>query len=327
MIKLCIIFIIHISTIFGYTIPFSMNKMLIIGCGNLGKDVALHMKNIGVHVTATTTNINKIANIKNYVNDIIFIPNETKKFEDTIKNVDSIFISVAPTNTNQTYKNVYIDTVNNIVDILGDISKPIHITFVSSVSAYGTITNGDKIDETYNKKVELNDNAKILRNAETILLDFQKKNNNIKVSIFRPQVLWSKKNNALSLVKWASGKSLSKQFGEIYMGVSHHEEIINAYKFCLQEDIQGIININNPIPIKRKDFFHIICEKYEIPNVKWLDNVQNISLSYIGGNKEIISKKLQDNGYKFIISDVKQKILEEIEEIKELYGYLPLIDL
>lgn len=270
----------------SYVIP---QRMLIIGCGNLGSDVACHFKNAGTHITATTTNISNAKLYKN-VDDVVLLNDEIKK---TFSEIDHVFISVVPKE-----HNTYADIAKNIAKYLENIPKRVHVAYISSVSAYGTITNGDEVDETYNRSTIFNSRALDLLCAENIMQNLQ--SNGHSVSIFRPQALLSSKsaNNDLSMVKWASGKRLPKTYGDAYMGVSHHDEIIKAYKWCLKKNIEGVININNP-PFIRRTFFDTVCDKYKIPRPMWVDDkIQNVD------NKRIVCKKLIDSGYEFLIPDV-----------------------
>jgi len=274
----------------SYVIP---QRMLIIGCGNLGSDVACHFKHAGTHITATTTNISN-TKLYQYVDDVLLFNDDNKhKLKKTLSEIDHVFISVVPKEHN-TYENI----ANNIAKYVENIPKRVHIAYISSVSAYGTITNGDEVDEYYNKSTIFNSRALDLLCAENIMQNLQ--SNGHSVSIFRPQALLSSKsaNNDLSMVKWASGKRLPKTYGDAYMGVSHHDEIIKAYKWCLKKNIEGVININNP-PFIRRTFFDTVCDKYKIPRPMWVDDkIQNVD------NKRIVCKKLIDSGYEFLIPDV-----------------------
>jgi hypothetical protein len=267
--------------------------MLIFGCGSLGKDVAHKFRNIA-HVSATTTNATKISKLKEHVDDVILL-SDSHKLSQTLHNVDNIFISIAgPT------KNLYTNTANIITKELENLSKPVHITFISSASAYGLITNGCEIDESYEPIVLYNRTWDLLR-AESIFFDFQKRHyDKVKLCIFRPQVLLSSKFDALlNTILWASGRQLSEKFGNTYMGISHHDEIINAHHWCMTDNIQGIINVNSG-PIHRKTFFNIVCDKYNIPRPIWRDFDEDYA-SMHGGNKILVCKKLLDSGYKFMM--------------------------
>lgn len=294
-------FLLCISLCIAYVIPSSnVQKLLIVGCGNLGKDVALTFRNT-TQIFATTTNITKISNLKEHVDDIILM-SDTSKLTKTLCDVDNIFISVAgPT------KNIYTNTANIItrhLDELENIHKPVHITFISSASAYGLITNGCKIDESYKPK-KFNKRIWDLVHAENIFFEFQKRHRDkVKLCVFRPQVLLSSKPDALlNMVSWSSGRQLSEKFGNTYMGISHHDEIIHAYQWCITHDIQGIVNVNSA-PILRKTFFNTVCDKYKIPRPIWSDFEEDYS-TMPGGNKIVVCKKLLDSGYKFMDIDYR----------------------
>lgn len=291
-------FILLIPLCIGYMMPsMNMQKLLIVGYGNLGADVGNRFKNT-MHISATTTNATRISSLKEHVDDVILM-SDTHKLRQTLYDTDNIFISVAgPT------KNIYTNNANIITRALENIRKPVHITFISSASAYGLITNGSEIDESY-EPVVINKRAWDLVRAENIFFDFQKKNKDmVKLCVFRPQVLLSSNPDALlNMVSWASGRQLSEKFGNTYMGISSHEEIINAYQWCMVHNIEGIINVNSE-PILRKTFFNIVCDKYNIPRPIWTDINEDYS-TMPGGNKILVCKKLLDSGYKFMELDYR----------------------
>lgn len=303
------------------TPPPTMKKMLIIGCGRLGKDVASHFRYKGVHVSATTTNSTKIDELHRYADNVLLMTDKSA-VKKAVNEVDNIFISVAPKTSSQVYPNVYIDTIGLLINYLAYITKPVHITFISSASAYGTITNGDQVDESYPRPREYNHRAIELMLAENLLMQFQQKHKDlIKLCIFRPQMLL---RDPLNLVQWSSGRLLSKEYGNMYMQISHHDEIINAYVWCIRKNLQGLINVSSP-PILRKKFLDTVCSVYNIPGPVWSDDLHDLCTTYLPStNKTIVCKKLQESGYSFLIPDVIQDFLEYADELYEMYGYIPL---
>ena len=84
--------------------------------------------------------------------------------------------------------------------------------------------------------------------------------------------------------------------GEEYGNWIHLDDITRAIAFVAEKQLEGIYNLGNDTPIKRKELLDKMCEKYNLPQIIWDGNLAEIRAT----NLRLSNQKIKDAGFTFL---------------------------
>lgn len=280
-------------------IQSQQKNIAILGCGYVGKAIALYWRQKQHNLTVTTTNPERISELQEVADQVVIMRgDDLEAVRSVIKNQETIFISIAPTSNvrvdAKTYEKTYIPTMENLKLALENNHTVKQIIYISSSSVYGN-QEGNFIDENTPVKIE-DEYGEILVKAEQILLKIAQ--NNCKISILRLGGIYGPKRELNQRFKKLAGKTLPGD-GNNFIAWIHLDDIVNAVDFVHQNQLEGIYNLVNDFNMTTKQILDKVCEQQGLEKVSW--NPSETGTSSL--NARISNKKIKNAGYKFIYSD------------------------
>jgi nucleoside-diphosphate-sugar epimerase len=205
-------------------------KILIIGCGYVGKAVAKLWQETGHLVTVTTTTPAKLTELKAIANQaILFKSDQLEQFSEIIADQELILLTIgASSRTEEAYKNTYLKTAQNLAKILPQNQSVKQVIYTGSYSILGNHNGAWVTEET--PPQPLNESNLILQQTEQILL------------------------------------SLS---GQEFSNWIHLEDIVNALELIRQKSLTGIYHLANDYPLTKQELLDKMCQKYHLPTISW----------------------------------------------------------
>jgi len=285
---------IPLFSIYNFNFINNLNKnILIIGCKHIGIDIIKQIKLLypNIYITVTTTKPKRVPYLQTIANNVIIIPqlatsNNDLEFIESIKNSDTIIISdIISIFSPHSFLRTAIRIRHNI-DLLKNKWKG-NIFMISSENAYGSVLNGNILDEsTYiYPNIHNNNNnnsiwhvnsyglASIIRSAEQII-----SNGPQKVVIFRTAGIWNTERfrNAVLYTKNHEFPSCIKNS---FITFTTTLCIAKAILWCIdKKNIYGIFNladIHNK-KLTRNTFYSKLYYLYSNntnDKIKWNDNL------------------------------------------------------
>jgi len=129
-------------------------RILIVGCGLVGKELARQMRAEGHYVIGTTTTPGKVAALEEVCDEVAVLSGgDRDKVHAAAAGADAIVVAAGPAaaqamtveDRQRTYRQVLVDTAESVASVPG---TP-HIIMLSSLSVYGGAANHlDLIDES-----------------------------------------------------------------------------------------------------------------------------------------------------------------------------------
>lgn len=244
------------------------------------------------------------------------ILNDNKKLEETL-NQTVIVINLAGANIinrwSESYKKLLyssrIETTSKIVNAINSVqNKP---KLLISTSAVGIYDNKTTYDENGSYSNDFLSN---------LCQDWEKeakkaKNETTKVSIFRFGIVMGKDGGALQKMITPFKLGLGGTIGDGKQAFSyiHIEDLLNAYKFVIENEFEDTFNLTAPVPTTNKGLTQALGKTLKRPTILPVPQfVLNIIFSegarVLTDGQSAIPKKLLDLGFKFRFKTIEETI-------------------
>lgn len=257
-------------------------EVLLIGCGKLGKPLAITLQQLGFNVTVFRKSQQYLSSITTVVGNVLDEETFTKLPK---KKFDVVFYILTPSEyTEKGYKNVFERGVVNLLRYFKNRMKPGRIIFISSTRVYGQ-KNNEWVDES-SETAPTSWAGQTLLKGENLFLT-----SNIDSTIVRFAGIYGPGRNRL--IKKVKNKTVSEEKPVSYSNRIHSDDCVGflthlAKKVVDNKSVESIyIGVDDsPAPIHDVMMFiakklNIIIEKTE-KNNRPSKRCKNIALSQSG---------------------------------------------
>ncbi len=244
------------------------------------------------------------------------ILNNKSKLEETL-NSSEIVINLAGANIinrwSESYKKLLyssrIDTTSKIVNAISNITnKPKLLISTSAVGIYDNKTTYDENGSFSNDFL-----SSLCQDWEKEAL--KAKNETTKVSIFRFGIIMGKDGGALQKMITPFKLGLGGVIGSGKQAFSyiHIDDLMNAYKFVIENEFEEIFNLTAPVPTTNKGLTLALGKTLKRPTILPVPEfVLNIIFSegarVLTDGQSAIPKKLLDLGFEFKFKTIEETI-------------------
>jgi nucleoside-diphosphate-sugar epimerase len=280
-----------------------MAKILIIGCGAIGMQLAQVLVAKGHQITGLKRNPSKTDadNVDFFAADIT----SPADLKDLPTDFDTLYFIVSPDGRNEeSYRDIYESGLNNLLNKFALAGSNPHWIFVSSTSVYGQ-SQGEWVDEDSIAQPD-NVTSQFIRQAEQKLTDLDSGNIVVRFSgIYGPGREY--------LLKMARQAPAIQKTPPYFTNRIHQQDCIGVLAFLLERRLAGvaleqcyIASDDDPAPMWEVISWlaeHLKCQP---PTVKSADN-------HAVMNKRCNNRRLKALGYKFLYPSYKDGYLEGIK--------------
>ncbi|MBD2233582.1 SDR family oxidoreductase [Phormidium tenue] len=262
----------------------------ILGCGYVGKAVAQLWGSQGVKVTATTTNPDRIEELRSIAAAVQVVQgSDAGGIAALLQDQDTLLICVGA-GRQANYEEVYLKTAQTVVGALDQAPSLKQIIFTSSYSVYGNY-DGAWVREDDPVK-PATDNARTMAETEQTLLKATTPERN--VCIFRLGGIYGLGRELAKIYSRAAGTTRP---GSGHEGSNwiHLDDIVGAIAFAQSQSLSGLYNlVQDEIPTVR-ELIDRVCQAHQLEPVQW-DPSQPSARPY---NVRVSNRKLKAAGYTF----------------------------
>lgn len=251
--------------------------ILIIGLGNIGRELGMQLRAAGHHVTGTTTTEAKVEALSEFVDEVaVLYGHDADKVAAAAKDCDVIIVTVAPDvqksrtpeEREANYRQVLVSSCES-----ASAAAP-RVIFASSFSVYGDGGSGtDDIAENTPCSNDEEPSSKYYQMAEQVVLSSDK------ASVLRYPDMYGAEGD-LSYPQrvrmchdYMGGKAIFSADALLYS--IHYLDVVDSIVHAVEHDLRGVYNVcdNENLPHTNREVFDAICVQEGIPRLEFLDQI------------------------------------------------------
>ncbi len=263
-------------------------KIANIGCGYIGKELSKELYKRNHFITATTKNPNSLEAISKISNKSMLLDGSDEAAIFSLMEENDTLIITLISNSFKDFENIFLNTARAIKSCALKQDKPLKIIFISKTRIYGN-HNGAWVDEA--APLYANDeDSKVLIETEKVLLSLQ--DQNFSICILRSPNFYGPTKEIVDLFK-PTYKNVFPGHGDYFTNMVHQKDIVGASIYALDHNLEGVFNISDDDHHTRQDIADLICDKLNLPKVKYDPTLAN----FPDCNKRVSNYRIKEQGY------------------------------
>jgi len=250
-------------------------RILIVGCGLVGKELARQLRADGHTVVGTTTTPAKVAALSDVCDEVVVLTgSDTEKMRAAAQGADAIVVAAGPAaaqamtveQRQRTYRQVLVETAESVASVPGE---P-HLIMLSSLSVYGDAANHlDVIDESSPLSTSDDPSPAMFQEAERTYRNAA----GARTTIFRCADITGGEDppiaDKLRMAHQVLGGSVPFHDEALFYRV-HMLDVVDAVKYAIDHNTVGTFNLTHPeVPPAMKPFFDALCALDDLPPLEY----------------------------------------------------------
>lgn len=271
-----------------------MAKILCVGCGDIGGEVAKRLAEAGHQVTGLKRHPPAVADKVNYVATDITVSSQLQNLNSDF---DFVFFILSPDGrTENSYQAVYETGLDNLLAHFANAKQSPRWFFTSSTSVYAQ-TQGEWVDETSSAEPD-NPNSQFIRTAEQKIISVNPEN-----IVVRFSGIYGEGRDYL--LRQARQVPTIQKNPPYFTNRIHRQDCVEVLLFLLQQQLNGrvleqcyLASDDEPVPIW--EVMTWLAEKMGCASPA--EKLSDIS----GMNKRCSNQRLKSLGYQFCYPGYKE---------------------
>ena len=279
--------------------PASAKSLLIVGCGYLGRRVALLWQNAGNRVAAVTRNAEKAAELQRASIEPVLWDIGSLDVGPSLPATDVVLWSVGLDRTSaSTRRDVWINGLQRVLDRIKTAAAPPLFVYCSSTSVYGD-HGGDTVDELSDCQPQTESGACCLE-AEQLVRTYGEVTGQRTVilrlaGLYGPDRLLRRLDELRQAVPIAADP-------DAWLNLVHvNDAAAIATHVCLAHEPPPLLNVVSSVPVTRRQYYSTLAKLTNSPTPVFEESGLHVSpVSTVrrgsSGNRRVTSRVLNDLG-------------------------------
>lgn len=282
-------------------------RILVMGLGNIGRELSTRLRAAGNYVIGTTTTDSKVETLSEVVDEVaVLYGHETDNLKNAGRDCDVIVVTVAPNAQKSRtpeereahYRQVLVDSCASAV------AAAPRVIFASSFSVYGDggQSHGD-IDENTPCSNHEEPSSKYYQMAEQVVLGSDAGCVLRYPDMYGAQGDMTYPERVKMCHDYMGGNAIFSADALLYS--IHYLDVVASIMHAIDADLHGIYNVcdNHRQPYTNKEVFDAICISEGMPPLNFLDQI-------LAPNRRISADKIYATGFHVAYADPNAAIVE-----------------
>jgi uncharacterized protein (TIGR01777 family) len=297
-----------------------MKKLVIAaGTGFLGQVLVKHFKNKAEEIVVLTRGKSKVKNTVRYIN---WNAKSLTGWERELEGTDALInLAVKSVDCRYTPKNKSAIMASRVDStailnkaVLQCANPPKHWLNSSTATIYGH--SEDKQMDEVNGEIGFDFSMNVARMWEKAF--FQVETPQTKKTALRTSIVLGKNGGAYVPLKKLAylGFGGKQGNGRQFVSWIHEKDFARAVAFILDKEIEGVVNVVSPTPVHNTAFMRTLREVKNIPFgipigtllLRFGAKLIGTETELVLKSRNVIPKRLQENGFKFIYGDLEKAL-------------------
>lgn len=270
-------------------------KIAILGCGYIGRALALKWKKKNYPLTATVQKPKDQEPLLKLVQKVYLLKSFDEENLQAIVQQNDVLVLTLSTDSPNEYEETFLKAAQALYKLAQKNRTPKFLIYTSRTSIYGE-QNGLWVDEGANLK-PISEADRILIETEKMLLSLKEFNWKVCVlrlaEVYGPDCEVSKKTDRLT-------KEIIDSYQNVYTNMIHLDDIVGIIDFVLNHKLGGVFNISDDQHPTLKEFLKEIYHALDIPpKTTWEAKTTKPDL----GNFRVSNYKIKRIGYRLAHPD------------------------
>ena len=255
-------------------------RILIVGCGLVGTELARSLRADGHHVIGTTTTAAKVARLSEVCDEVaVLAGGDREKVHAAAAGVDAIVVTAGPAaaqamtveQRQRTYRQVLVDTAESVSSVPG---TP-HLVMLSSLSVYGDAANHlELIDESAPLTTSDDPSPAMFQEAERTYRAAA----GDRLTVFRCADITGGEDPPIAdkvrMAHQVLGGSVPFHDEALFYRV-HMLDVVRAIKYVLDHDVLGTFNLTHAeVPPMMAPYFDALSAIDGLPPLKYRNELR-----------------------------------------------------
>lgn len=258
-------------------------KVAIIGCGYVGKEVARLWQQQGLTVTATTTSPERVEELQTVADRVrVLKGTDPEDLQDCLLDQQRVLVCVG-SKRGANYEETYLGTAKTLAQVLPN-TQVQQLIYTSTYSVYGQHHGAVVTEETTVQPATAN--GEVIAATEQTLLGLSG------ACVLRLGGIYGPGRTLARIYGRAAGQTRPGSGGE-WANWIHRSDIVGAIEFARSHSLSGIYNlVQDEIPTVR-ELIDRVCDRNHLAPVQW-DPSQPSARPY---NAKVSNAKIKAAGY------------------------------
>lgn len=263
-------------------------KVAIIGCGYVGKEVARLWRQQGLTVTVTTTSPERVEELQTVADRVrVLKGTDPEALQDCLLDQQRVLVCVG-SKRGANYEETYLGTAKTLAAVLPN--TPVQqLIYTSTYSVYGQHHGAVVTEATTVQPATAN--GEVIAATEQTLLGLS----GLNVCVLRLGGIYGPERTLARIYGRAAGQTRPGSGGE-WANWIHRSDIVAAVEFARSQFLSGIYNlVQDEIPTVR-ELIDRVCDRNHLAPVQW-DPSQPSARPY---NAKVSNAKIKAAGYRLV---------------------------
>lgn len=249
------------------------SRIVIVGCGYVGRALGEVLHREGHHVIGTTTSPDRLDELRQSgITPCVLDIADRDQLRQVLSDCDGVYLTLAPKKSGVDYRSIYLEAQESLLSVLPSTTIR-RIIYTSSTRVYGQ-DDGSWVDEDSPTEPQ-DEKGQVLLEVEKRLLGAASDSvrgdsvgsDPCSVSILRLSGIVGPRRDPADRIRKLAGTC--RHDGNQFINLIHRDDIVAVLHKILEISHTGVLNLSDGKPIQRRELYDRVLKEAGLAAIDW----------------------------------------------------------